>query len=54
MTCTTCIVITCDGPSVALVDDLLLTKPTRPIDERRLEALLAEIRAATAQDRVRP
>lgn len=53
MTCTSCVIVTCDGPSVAIVDDLLLTKPTRRIEEDRLAEILAELRAAAAQDRVR-
>lgn len=47
MTCT-CIVITCHGPSVAIV-----AKPTRRYPPGRIGHILDELRAAAAQDRVR-
>lgn len=52
MTCTTCIVITCHGPSVMVVDDLMLAKPTRRIAEDTLAGICSELRTAALQDRV--
>jgi hypothetical protein len=50
---TTCIVITCGGPAVSLVDGLLLAKPTRRYPPGSVGHIIDEIRIATAQDRVR-
>lgn len=52
MICTTCIVVTCHGPSVMVIDDLMLTRPTRKIDEDRLAGICSELRTAALRDRV--
>jgi hypothetical protein len=53
MTCTTCIVITCHGPSVMIVDRELIARPTRRYSPDRVGHILDELRTAAAQDRVR-
>lgn len=53
MTASACIVVTCDGPAIAIVDDALLRARTREIDPDRLAAICVELRTASAQDQVR-
>jgi len=52
MTCTACIIITCEGPSVTIIDCMILAKPTRRYPPDRIEHILDEVRIAAAQDRV--
>lgn len=53
MTFTACTVITCRGPSLQIIDDVLLATPTRPIEDDHLARLCRELQILAAQDRVR-
>lgn len=52
MTCVTCMIITCNGRAVQLVDADLLAKPTRRLKPWRTRHILDELRVAAEQDRV--
>jgi hypothetical protein len=46
-----CVIVTCDGPAVCVVDERLLRRRTRRIGEVRLAEICEALRTAAAQDR---